>query len=97
MWGGRGGEGGEAGEHQIRAPGNPYFSFSSSSFSLCIRRGFDKNSVLGSAVQAQCVCQLIEVGHDNGGKFATSVQDTSGKLDCLHQKVNLKKKIVSIC
>ncbi len=38
----RGGRGGEAGEQQIRAPGNPCFSFSSSSFSLCIRRGFDK-------------------------------------------------------
>ncbi len=37
-----GGRGGEAGEQQIRAPGDPYFSFSSSSFSLCIRRGFDK-------------------------------------------------------
>ncbi len=49
--GGRGG--GEAGEQQIRAPGDPYFSFSSSSFSLCIRRGFDKNSVLGSAVHIQ--------------------------------------------
>ena len=34
------GEGGEAGEQQIRAPGNPYSSFSSSSLSLCIRRGF---------------------------------------------------------
>ncbi len=41
MGGGKG-EGGEAGEQQIRAPGNPYFSFSSSSFSLCVRRGFDK-------------------------------------------------------
>ncbi len=40
--GGGRGEGGEAGEQQIRAPGNPYFSFSSSSFSLCIRRGFDE-------------------------------------------------------
>ncbi len=40
--GGGRGEGGEAGEQQIRAPGNSYFSFSSSSFSLCIRRGFDK-------------------------------------------------------
>ena len=40
--GGRKGEGGEAGEQQIRAPGNPYSSFSSSSSSLCIRRGFDK-------------------------------------------------------
>ncbi len=39
---GRKGGGGEAGEQQIRAPGNPYFSFSSFSFSLCIRRGFDK-------------------------------------------------------
>ncbi len=40
----RKGEGGEAGEQQIRAPGNPYSSFSSSSSSLCIRRGFDNNS-----------------------------------------------------
>ncbi len=48
--GGRKGEGGEAGEQQIRAPGNPYSSFFSSSSSLCIRRGFDKNSALGSAV-----------------------------------------------
>ncbi len=40
--GGRGKKGGEAGEQQIRAPGDPYFSFSSSSFSLFIRRGFDK-------------------------------------------------------
>jgi len=39
---GRKGEGGEVGEQQIRAPGNPYFSFSSSSSSLCIRRGFDE-------------------------------------------------------
>ena len=40
--GGGKGEGGEAGEQQIGAPGNPYFSFSSSSFSLCVRQGFDK-------------------------------------------------------
>jgi hypothetical protein len=37
-----GGGGGEAGEQQIRALGNPYSSFSSSSSSLCILRGFDK-------------------------------------------------------
>ncbi len=36
------GEGGGAGEQQIRAPDNPYSSFSSSSPSLCIWRGFDK-------------------------------------------------------
>jgi hypothetical protein len=36
------GEGGEVGEQQIRALGNPCSSFSSSSSSLCIRRGFDK-------------------------------------------------------
>ena len=36
------GEGEEVGELQIRAPGNPYSSFSSSSSSLCIRWGFDK-------------------------------------------------------
>ncbi len=46
-----GGKGGGVGEQQIRALGNPCSSFSSSSSSLCIRRGFDKNSTLGSAVQ----------------------------------------------
>ena len=41
--GGGGGEGGrEAGEGQIRAPSNPYSYFSSSSYPLCIRRGFDE-------------------------------------------------------
>jgi hypothetical protein len=44
--GGRGRGGGEAGEQQIRALGNPYSSFSSSSSSLCIRRGFDKKILL---------------------------------------------------
>ncbi len=40
-----GGEGegeGEVVEQQIRALGNPYSSFSSSSSLLCIRRGFDE-------------------------------------------------------
>ncbi len=37
--GGEGGGGGEAGEQHIRALGDPRFSFSSSSFSLCIRAG----------------------------------------------------------
>ena len=32
---------GEVVEQQIRALGNPHSSFSSSSSSLCIRRGFD--------------------------------------------------------
>ncbi len=40
--GGKRKEGGEVGEQQIRAPSNPYSSFSSSSSSLCIRQGFDK-------------------------------------------------------
>ena len=44
------GEGGEVGELQIRAPGNPYSSFSSSSLSLCDGGGSIKNSALGSAV-----------------------------------------------
>ncbi len=39
--GGKGG-GEEVGEQQIRVLGNPCSSFSSSSSSLCIRRGFDK-------------------------------------------------------
>ncbi len=47
--GGEGGKGGgEAGEKQIRAPGNPYSSFSSSSSLLCIRRGFDKKLLLSA-------------------------------------------------
>ena len=41
---------GEAGEQQIRAPGNSYSSFSSSSLSLCDGGGSIKNSALGSAV-----------------------------------------------
>ncbi len=39
--GGGGGGEGEVVEQHIRALGNPHSSFSSSSFSLCIRRGFD--------------------------------------------------------
>ncbi len=67
MWGRKGGRGGEAGEQQIRAPGDPCFSFSSSSFSLCIRRGFDKKFVLGSAVQT-CTYYFY-VGVDLQGKI----------------------------
>jgi hypothetical protein len=40
--GGEGEREGEVVEQQIRALGNPYSSFSSSSSLLCIRRGFDK-------------------------------------------------------
>jgi hypothetical protein len=39
---GKGGGVREAGEGQIRAPSNPCSSFSSSSFQLCVRRGFDE-------------------------------------------------------
>ncbi len=49
-----GGEGegeGKVVEQQTGALGNPCSSFSSSSPSLCVRRGFDKNFTLGSAVQ----------------------------------------------
>ncbi len=41
VYGGGGGGEGEVVEQQIRVLGNPRSSFSSSSFSLCIRRGFD--------------------------------------------------------
>ncbi len=41
VWGGEGEGEGEVVEQQIRALGNPCSSFSSSSSSLCIRRGFD--------------------------------------------------------
>ncbi len=50
--GGGGGEG-KVVEQQIGALGNPCSPFSSSSPLLCIRRGFDKNPILGSAVQLQ--------------------------------------------
>ena len=43
---------GEVVEQQIGALGNPCSSFSSSSPLLCIRRGFDKNFTLGSAVHS---------------------------------------------
>jgi hypothetical protein len=49
-----GGEGegeGKVVEQQIGALGNPCSSFSSSSPLLCIRRGFDKNFTLGSAIK----------------------------------------------
>ncbi len=49
-----GGEGegeGKVVEQQTGALGNPRSSFSSSSSSLCIRRGFDIIFTLGSAVQ----------------------------------------------
>ena len=50
--GGGEGEGeGKVVEQQTRALGNPCSTFSPSSSLLCIRRGFDKNSTLGSAVQ----------------------------------------------
>jgi hypothetical protein len=60
----RGGEGegeGEVVEQQTRALGNPCSSFSSSSSSLCIRRGFDKTSILGLAVQAPTATFLKRV------------------------------------
>jgi hypothetical protein len=54
VWGG--GEGEEkVVEQQTGALGNPCSSFSSSSPLLCIRRGFDKNFTLGSAVQRLCI------------------------------------------
>jgi hypothetical protein len=51
VWRGEGGGEGKVVEQQIGALGNPCSSFSSSSSLLCIRRGFDKNFTLGSAVQ----------------------------------------------
>jgi hypothetical protein len=50
-----GGRGEEAGEKQIRAPSNPYSSFSSSSYPLYIRRGFDKKFCLQQ-------CRTLTVG-----------------------------------
>jgi hypothetical protein len=46
-------------EQQIGALGNPRSSFSSSSPLLCIRRGFDKNFTLGSAVHT-CVHRMAK-------------------------------------
>ena len=48
VWGGEGE--GKVVEQQTGALGNPRSSFSSSSSSLCIRRGFDKTFTLGNAV-----------------------------------------------
>ncbi len=48
--GGRGEGEGKVVEQQIGALGNPCSPFSSSFSLLCIRRGFDKNPTLGSAV-----------------------------------------------
>jgi hypothetical protein len=45
-----GGRGGEAGEQKIRSLGDPFFSSPRLLFSCVSGRGFDKNSVLGSAV-----------------------------------------------
>ncbi len=50
VWGEGAGEG-KGVEQQIGALGNPCSPFSSSSSLLCIRRGFDKNPILGSAIQ----------------------------------------------
>ncbi len=53
MCGGGEGEGeGKVVEQQTGALGNPRSSFSSSSFSLCVRRGFDIIFTLGSAVHS---------------------------------------------
>ncbi len=52
--GGEGGGGGDVVEQQIGALGSPCSSFSSSSPLLCIRRGFDKNFTLGSAIHLLC-------------------------------------------
>ncbi len=52
VFGGLEGEGeGKVVKQHTGALGNPRSSFSSCSSSLCIRRGFDKNFTLGSAVQ----------------------------------------------
>ncbi len=53
VWGGEGEGEGEVVEQQTGALGNPCSSFSSSSPLLCVRRGFDKNFTLGSAVHTQ--------------------------------------------
>jgi hypothetical protein len=57
-----GGEGegvGKVVEQQLGALGNPCSSFSSPSFLLCIRRGFDKNLSSGSAVQCPILILLL--------------------------------------
>ena len=54
VWGGEG----EVVEQQTRALGNRYSSSSSSSSSLCIRRGCDKNSTPGNAVHQAYVLSM---------------------------------------
>ena len=53
VWGGEEKGAGKVVEQQTGALGNPCSSFSSSSPSLCIRRGFDKIFTLGDAVQIE--------------------------------------------
>ena len=57
-----GGEGegeGKVVEQQTGALGNPRSSFSSSSSSLCIRRGFDKIFTLGNAVHQESIFHIL--------------------------------------
>ncbi len=81
--GGGEGEGeGEVVEQQTRALGNPCSSFSSSSSSLCTRRGFDKNSTLGSAVQVarSNSCQICSVHVTNTNQRTSCRSYTSPHL-----------------
>jgi hypothetical protein len=63
MGGGGGGEG-EVVEQQIRALGNPHSPFSSSSFSLCIRRGFD-NKFHSRQCRTKCKSPSFDSGIEN--------------------------------
>ncbi len=59
VWGGEGEGEGKVVEQQIGALGNPCSPFSSSFSLLCIRRGFDKNPILGSAVHATVPLKVL--------------------------------------
>ncbi len=61
VWGEGEGEG-KIVEQQMGALGNPCSPFSSSSLLLCIRRGFDKNPILGSAIHYDTAAKLNVAG-----------------------------------
>jgi hypothetical protein len=82
-------------EQQTRDLGNPRSSFSSSSSSLCIRWGFDKNSTLGSAVHSPDRASARSTARPTASSSCYSLHSTSSlslrmqrALKLVHIRVN---------
>jgi len=65
-------------------------------------RDYNNAKTSRNVIKAQCVCQLIEVGHDAGGKFSitvstTQVTNNGNNIRLLTPKSELEEKNVSIC